>query len=321
MDDLSGISAPPHTRGRFLVIGSATLLLVLVLVGYYFIIVRKPALQETPFALSVGTVPASRLYIENTQNKKLEPLTVSYNKEKLSVLDIVKTDDGSTYYILADTSPVPVGNIYKKDATGTITKITNTPTAKYNLLYNASRKEFVYLSLSYVDEKQFVSTRDWSLVTYSLTSGTEKVLTTGSQPVFSSDGKSLIYERNNNIEQLHLETNATSTLLALTLYPVFAVNPATHIIFGYNRKTHALDMYSITDSGSATYSKSVPIKESPTMLAFIGSDLYAGTVAGDSTTGKKYLLTKNPEKGTLTGFVLPGIDGLAVPQRIYSYEK
>lgn len=321
MDDLSGISTPPRNHTRLMVIGGVVTLLVLIVIGYYFIVVRTPSSQEIPFALSVGTVPASRLYVQNQQNKTLEPLTITYNTQKLSVLDIVKVDDGSTYYILADVAPVPIGNIYKKDTTGTITKITNTPTAKYNLVYNADRKEFVYQSLSYVDEKQFVSTRDWSLVVYSLKSNTETVLTTGSQPVFSEDGKYLIFQKNNTIQTVHLESHATSTLLSLALYPVFAVNPSAHSIVAYNRKTHALDTYTMTGSGSVAYSKSVSITDIPTMLAFVGTDLYSATVAGDSKSGKKYLVTKNPGEGKPSGFVFTGIDGFAFPQRIYSYEK
>lgn len=321
METIAPTDTPIPNRRGYLVLASVALFAILLLGTYYLLVVRKTSPHEARFALSIGTVPASRLYVENEENKLLEPLTVSYNNEALSVLDIVKGNDGITYYILADKSPVPVGNVYKKEGTGTITKITNTPTAKYNLVYNANRTELIYLSLTYVDEKHFVSTRDWSLESYDLAQASEKKLGTGSSPVLSSDGKVLMYENNDTLIKRNLETQATSTLLGLSLYPVYAINPHTQTIVGYNIKTHALDSYTITESGSVAYSKSTPVKDIPTMLSFIGDDLYSGTVASGGTSDKKYFITKNPEKGSAAGFMFTGIEGFAAPQRIFPYEK
>ncbi len=273
-----------------------------------------------PFVVSVGTVPASRLYIENSKTLLLEPLTLTYKNDQLSVLDIVKGPDGSMYYILADKASVPVGNLYKKDSQGVVTKLTNSQTAKYNLAYNVEKGQFVYQSLAYTDEKQFVSTRDWTLTAYSEATQKEQSLAMGSNPVFTLDNKSLVYRAGDTLVSLNLENNATSSVFSVKDYPVYAMNMRSSELYAFNRKTSHIDVFTLTPQMSFSYKSSVSVTSTPTVLSVVGDALYTGTIEGNKETGKKYLFSKVEEKSTSPMFSVNGIEGVAAPQRIYAYE-
>jgi hypothetical protein len=315
----SSLAAPQHKSTLFVFLAAVVILAGAIWAYYFFVARSSHTLPIMPFAVSVGTVPASRLYIENPKTTLLEPLTLLYNEDQLSVLDIVKGANGFTYYILADKSPVPVGNIYKKDSQGVVTKITNSQTAKYNLAYNPIREELVYQSLAYVDEKQFVSTRDWSLTTYSKATQKEQTIAKGSNPIFTPDN-TLTYRSGENIVILNLNTNATSSIFSLKDYPVYAMHVVSHELYAFNRKTFHIDIFVISPQNGFSYKKSISVAFTPTVLSFVGDVLYAGTVEGKSQTEKKYLFAKVKDHEVSPVFSVNAIEGLAAPQRIYAYE-
>ena len=273
--------------------------------------------QSGNLVVSLGVTPgAAPLYSVNKETSSVTLLTLPVKGKNHSVIDMVKAADGSTYYLVAE-STKPVSNLYKKGVDGTITALTNSGTMKYNLSYDAKSQKLAYQELMFTNAQDFVSNNQWDLVLYDLQEGTGSTVAKGMNPVLMPGGEGILYENGSNIIFEDLNTSATTSVLQLPENEPYAISPDVKTIAAYNLTTHAIDEYELVNGASPNYVRSIPAKIRPLVLAYVNGTLLGGYAAQKDGT-VKYSFS-DPSIGNLNGITVDGITS-AAPQRMYAYE-
>jgi len=267
--------------------------------------------------VSLGVVPgAAPLYSVDKDTSSVTLLTIPVNGKNHSVIDMVKASDGSTYYLVAE-STKPVSNLYKKGADGTITALTHSDTMKYNLSYDAGSQKLAYQELMFTNAQDFVDDNHWDLVLYDLQKGTGSTVGKGMNPVLVPGGNGMLYEDGSVLAFEDLNTLATTSVLQLPKNQPYAISPDVKKVAVYNLTTHAIDEYALADGVSPSYVRSFPAKIRPLALAYVNGTLLGGYVA-QKDGAIKYTFS-DPSIGNLNGIAVDGVKG-AAPQRLYAYE-
>lgn len=307
-------------RTRVIAVGGIVLLIVILVAGYYFLHGKNGGFAgSTPaFAVSVGPAPASPLYVIDKTSGTLKPLTVTVKGVALPALDAVKAADGSWYYILAEHSSTPVGNLYVQKPDGTIMALTTSKTAKYNLSYDAQSGRLAYQAIVYKNDLDFFTNQQWDLMIYDPSLQKETVVGKGANPHLLTGGQALIYRDGGKLNVEVLGTHATSTITNLPKgNPVYAIDSKATALSLYNPVSHAIDLFAITKSTSLNYLSSSKVSIPPISVGYVGDALVAAYAS--KTASSTYYAFSRPDLSGLNAITIPGIAG-QIPQRLYIYE-
>ena len=275
---------------------------------------HKPALSA--FAVSVGPVPASMLYTIDAKSGTLTTLLVSVGEgQELPALDVQPGPDGSWYYMLAEPSPTPLSNLYVRHADGSIEKLTDSATAKYNLSYNeAQGGKLAYQSTVFTDDEDFITNQVWDLVVYDLATGEETVVGAGMKPHLTKDGAGIMFHSGKELAFLALGTDVPVTVMEFPSGVPYAISPDAENLAVYNPTTRKIDTYALTYSASPSYVSSIEAGFMPLTLGYVHERLVA---AYASVQDGEYFytfsdLTRSGQKPR----VVKGLS-FGFPQRIY----
>lgn len=301
-------------------IGATIIAVIISFVAYGLPYLHHGAASSDSIAVALGPVPASRLYIISKAEGSSVPYTVTFEGTELSVLDASTAKGGTKYYILAEPSKTGfISNVYAQPQGGALSKLTNSPTAKYNLTVRPNGGMLAYQAAAIADQSEFVTKRDWSITALDLQSGSERVVAQGSNPTFTGDSQKLLY------------ANSTLTLFAAPLTPghasstavmklagiPYAISPDGAKIAMVNFVTHNIDVYHFTYGSAPSYDSSITPEAAPDALGFVQGDLIS---ARSTNATKDVVFTNFMTHGTYTIQFSASSTG-QMPQRLYDYEK
>lgn len=270
--------------------------------------------RTSALAVSVGSIPASALFIIDPQTQSLMPLTLAIEGEELPVLDVLRTTEGMQYYVLAERSEAPRSNVYRMDADGVVTPVTTTPSVKYNLSHDPVTGMLAYQSFDADSIEALALGEPWDIVVLDPMTGTERVLGKGVRPTIIRGGGSVMYQDGDSLSVRAVGGGDPITVLTLPSN-VYAVGDAMLAI--YNPVTQAVDEYGLVNGTSPSYKGSVDLNSAPDALGYAAGKLVAAnTVEQDDSRSFLFFWPGSPRNESIR--VTTQQEG--IPQRIYAYE-
>ena len=276
------------------------------------------ASSATHLYLSAGVFEASTLY--SIENGALSPLRISVNGKQENVLDAQKVSDGSVLYVLVDSPEHFVTNLYRVRASGSLEKITDTATTKYNLSVNPLATKAVFQEDPITSIKQLSEKTQWTISEIDLSSKRTRSVTTGSKPRYVNT-TSFFVVKGAAVFGFSSEPqkNATGTKeLSLSAASAYTQNAAGTRLAFYNRTTAHNDVFAITPNAGISYLSSLPARIPPAVLTFIGDDVVG--ISGSSLAKDHGTMTLiNYSKSETAVETIQNPEG-RIPQRLISYE-
>jgi hypothetical protein len=173
------------------------------------------------------------------------------NGVEKKALDMVMLSDGSTLYSLVESDEPLVSNIYKADVQGNVTQLTNSASVKFNLSGEPSGAHVVYEEVSLKSNKEFLTPKLFDIMNLDVATKATTRITTGIQPRYVRNGAMLVGQMNG--VALYQSGVETSVVLPPTTYSLYTVNGEGTKLAAYNVKTHMLDVFDVTTSGTLSY--------------------------------------------------------------------
>ncbi|MEO6536861.1 MAG: hypothetical protein ABIT47_04150 [Candidatus Paceibacterota bacterium] len=228
--------------------------------------------NSTAFAVSIGPVPVSVLYTIDAKTNTFLPLTVRTDDGKeLYAVDVQKGLNGSWYYILTESLTSSLGNLYVKKADGSVTKLTDSATIKYNLSFDPNSGKLAYQSKKSTRiSANFAENQKWDLTVYDASLNSETIVGEGLNPHLSADGVSVIFQHGNILEAIALGSRATSTVMKLATGDLYAVSNDATLLSVYNSRTHQIDTFALTHGVSPSYVSSDDVSLTPALIGYVG---------------------------------------------------
>ena len=268
--------------------------------------------------VSAGAFKPSTLYTVD-QKGKMEAITVLIAGKNRSVLDSKKLTNGSTLYIVVDSPETFTSNLYKQGADGTLTRLTQTQSAKYNLTVSTDGTHAAFQEAVIQKQEELVTKKDWIITEISLVDASVHSVATGSDPHYIQGG-SLAFVRAGGIFTIHSRTQSmASGTEKLKTYEssAIAINGDGSMLAFVNGKTSQIDEYLIKQDGSFSYRSSKAPKGTPINMAYVGNLLYATTF---NSKGAESSITIVPVSGTAGSSFTYSNPLSLMPQRIYEHE-
>lgn len=234
----------------------------------------------------------------------------------MPALDAQKGAHGEWYFILAEPSKTPVGNLYERMVDGTVTRLTTSSTAKYNLSYDATSGRLAYQAITFKDERDFATNQSWDLVVFDPTNKMEMVVGKGTNPHISAGGQTLFFKSGDELVAALIGSHATSSIMSLGIMPLFAINADGTVLSVYNATTHSVDHFAFTHGTSPNYVSSDVLSTLPVSMGYVGGDLVVTTVG--KTASSTIFTFSRPGTGTSPVVIPTSLNG--APLRIYIYE-
>jgi Tol biopolymer transport system component len=240
--------------------------------GYIYFFTKVPPSQSQSIVISSGPYRVSPLFIVTKDSST--PVTVTVGGTEKKALDMVHLKDGSTLYSLMESETPLSSNIYRVDAQGTVTQLTNTVSAKFNMSVDPSGAHVVYEE-SVIKDVQDLQKFPWGITQLTLDTKTVEHITNGVQPRYINSGKLLIAQMDG--AKLYPARNAGTAsgtpLLPSKLYSLYAVSEDGTHLAAFNGKTGKIDVFDITSAGTLSYVRSEKTSRQPQSLIFSGSSL------------------------------------------------
>jgi hypothetical protein len=216
---------------------------------------------------------------------------------KLPVIDIVKNADNTSYYILLEKEDTPVSNVFYKTTDGSVVRLTTSDSFKAHLTVDQASGLLAYQSVSIDSIQSIAKLTHWDLVLLTMQNKTEKVVATGEVPVLLPGGASLLFSSEQGLQRLTLQGNTVSpVLLHIPKRQLYSISPTTGDIVLFNEISKTLDFYSFLKTGSPNYVKSQPVSETPSLVEYVGKDLFTVVSTHDKQGNKSYRITSNDGK-------------------------
>ncbi len=269
-----------------------------------------------PLAVAVGSMPGSALYAVDEANGTLSPIILNVEGQELHALDAVAGSDGSWYYILNEIGERPITNLYRRNEDGSMTRLTTSSTAKYNLSYDAGSGRLAYQASADTENLDFLLSPDWDLTIFDLATGEETTVATGTNPVLLPGGDTLLYKNGEDLILRAIGSDADAIVVSVPsgLYTVDAVGGTLAV---YNDTTRKIDVYNLTDGASLSYQQSVETDLAPAALAYVDGELVAANMA--KRDGSVMFIFSRPGSDGADPVRVTGM-ATGAPQRIYAYE-
>lgn len=267
-----------------------------------------------PFLFAAGIFPGSALYVADPGTSTSTPLTVTVEGKTLHALDAQRASDGTWYFILNEGG---ISNLYKKATDGTITHLTSSATAKYNLSLDQASGRLAYQALVPPTDgsPSFLLRQDWNVTIFDPKDSKEMVAATGTDPFFVPGGNQLLLRKGNSLVLQAVGQKSSATVLTLPS-AVYAIEPNAKMVTVYNPVTKNLDQYALTHGFSPNYVSSTILKDAPSALGYVNGQLIA-TFATRTKSQSTFVFM--PVGASAGSIFVPAITNGA-PQRLYSYE-
>lgn len=310
---------PTHkniSRLKKIAIGAIVVSALLTIIEFGIPFIRHGSSNIPPFAVAIGPTPASVLYTVDNQKSAFAPLTVLYQEKNLPALDAQKGAHGEWYFILAEPSKTPVGNLYKRTPDGAVTRLTTSSTAKYNLSYDARSGRLAYQAITFKDERDFATNQSWDLVVFDLAKNAEMVVGKGTNPHLAAGGQALFFKDGNELVTALIGSRATSSIMSLGAQPLYAISADGIELSTYNATTHAVDHFTFTHGTSPSYVSSETLPILPVSMGYVEGTLVVASVG--KTASSTIFMFSRPGTNESTVSIPSTITG--APLRIYTYE-
>jgi hypothetical protein len=179
-------------------------------------------------------------------------------------------------------------NIYsEKLATqnATPTQVTNTPTIKFQLSYDAPSHMLAFVSGTITNLQNLATNTNWNVSVLNTVTGVQKVIGKGTYPAVLPGGIMVIVNTQGSLSVINDVTGKEVKLLSLAAHAPFAVSSDGKTLALYNPTTKNIDYFDISQILSASYTHSQPTPFVPTTMTYTnGTLLLAGrTVLGSQT--------------------------------------
>ena len=252
----------------------------------------RPSPGKT-YVVKVGLGYATDVYTLGPGDTELRKFAFTQNPTQAPPVDVVRTSDGSWYYILAEkVEPVFVTNVYIRKTDGSDTKITNSDTMKYALQV-APNGSLVFQEKKVKNITEYLDQNPWDIVYVPAGVSEQQKIATGTRPQFIKGSSEILYVSGSELKAYAIADTSTHTLT--TLSGLFAVDSSGNTLAIVNNITHKLDIFTILGNSTISYKKSLDAPSASTALTILGDLVtfaYTKNEAGktafvlvDSTTG------------------------------------
>jgi hypothetical protein len=284
---------------------------------YYFQLHKAAKTAELEKAVvSAGPFRASSIYQVGDKGE-LVPVQVTVNGKAENAIDIRRLADGSTLYILIDSTTEFISNLYRVSSTGDIEKITDTPTVKFNLSVNTFGDRAVYQEGKVTKVEELATRVAWDIVETNLGTKRTTKLTSGEMPHYTASG-AVYFIRDGSVFSVAPGGSTTGTAqLRTNNSRVYAVNSGGTKVAFYNPITASIDVFEITRNATPSYMASVKVATAPTVLGFLDEEVVS--VTAGSTKDGSHIFVSNYVKSDQKSWSIDNPKTLQ-PERLYEYE-
>lgn len=251
-----------------------------------------------------GEVPLSSVSL-STENPG--PVLVETGKDEKKYAIGIAKGNGVTYYLLLDPATL-ISNIYRQENDGTRTQISDTPTFKNHLSYDADTGTFVYQSVTAETPEDLADRRAWNIETFHEESGETKAWGQGIRPTFFSDD-SVAVEENGLLYAVDLATGARERVAAVTS-GVWALDASGTRLAVYDMNAQTIETFDLGGE-SLTSTGSYEVRYQPLVLTFVNDKPLALRVMGEGM-----LLALTYLDGRSIAFPNPYFDTALAPNQI-----
>ncbi len=279
----------------------------------------KSATNATVYA-ALGPLPASPLSVLDAKNGTSAPLMIMVDGKELAAVNLAPGPDGSWYYLLIERSDDIASNLYQRAADGTITKLTNTISLKYNLTESPngllSYQEATIAKI--IDLESPAS--DWSVMVYDPNTTKARVVGEGVAPVFVSN-ETLLFRNKDGLVALRLNEidGAPHKILNLGSTMVYTISSTEKKAALFNEITQRVDTYELSYEGLAvSYLSSIDLGGRPSAMTYSNDTLFASVPTKVTATQTSVSLIRVESAKVLDRDVIYTLN--SIPQRLYAYE-
>lgn len=280
---------PPPYRSR---LDRRTALVIIVIAAlavvagaWYYLYGRDPLAGFFPRNAEVflspadaGEVPISSVSLSR-DDPGLTPLEIGKGEKKYA-LGIAK-GGGTTYYLLLDPATL-VANIYRQEKDGTLAQVSDTPTFKNHLAYDAESGRFAYQSAKAEKPEDLADKLAWDIEVFDMGSGETRSLGQGAHPAFLADGVVALDEKG-IIYGVDPSTGTRERITAVTL-GLWAVDASGARLAIYDPNESTIEMFAIEGKAAvSTGTTAVHYPHPPLALGFAGEVPLALRILGDGS--------------------------------------
>lgn len=273
---------------------------------------------ESTLVVSIGSIFVSPLYKIDLAAGMFVPFTVAVEGKSLPALDVIKTGDDTWYYLLAESPETPVVNLYVKKSDGSVARLTESSTVKYNLSHDSISGKLMFQSLSYESNSDLSEDKDWDLIVYDSTLMSEITVGIGRNPKILPGGQVALFESGRELQSTIIGSNATSsTGISLRDSGPYAISTDGSQLAIYNLTTREIDLYSLNQT-SASYLSSISAIGIPAALGYVHDSLYESHVS--QKDAQRFFSFSSMTNTSLKQLNIPAFPN-SLPQRIYAYDQ
>lgn len=305
----------PHPRARpsraaQYLAGGALILLISGAVIYAWD--RKAAEIKPDIMVVLGMVPIDSVYTLDAALPGTEPSPLQLATQGNRFINDVVVDDGVRYFLLSEKESLS-SQLYREEEDGTLVALTSSPDLKFDLAYDKSKKRFAYVAGAVLSEEEVLTETEWEVRVLELSTGIERSISRGVDPAFSG---SWLYVRDESA-LWRVDVDSGSRARTMEAFSTYAVNPENGAVALYNPVTMAIDYFSVSADGTASYKSSNPQSSAVSAMAYIGKNL---VVAGPANIGMTEFFVETVGAGDRV--VFQSAYPLAKPHKIFAlYEN
>lgn len=183
---------------------------------------------------------------------------------------------------------------------------------KFNLSGEPSGAHVVYEEVSLKSNKEFLTPKLFDIMNLDVATKATTRITTGIQPRYVRNGAMLVGQMNG--VALYQSGVETSVVLPPTTYSLYTVNGEGTKLAAYNVKTHMLDVFDVTTSGTLSYNYSAVLGTQPPTLGFVNTDPVS-VQSLVSSKGTVYSIIRYGKKNEEHSVIIP--DGRSIQRLLY----
>ena len=265
-------------------------------------------------AIAIGPYPASPITLLKNDGSYF-PSTMAISGKDLYIVDAAHVSQNKTLLIAIEPTDKPTSNLYQENASGEVTQLTTSQTAKYELSVDVTTGRALYVVLALQTVEDLFKKSATKITMYDPATSKESVVAEGSRPHFLNGGDTFMYENGGSLRIHSLVSKSDGVVLSLAHLGAYTLDANSSHLFIYNVLTHAVDRYTIVNGMSLSYDSSLKTVEYPKVLGYFEGALYVVSGGEATTTPHTLLLEKveTHEKSIITTSVA------GWPQRAYDY--
>lgn len=239
-------------------------------------------MSRTPvngIGITFGPLPFGQLYaLEDDETRLAAQVVTLPDGSVRPVLDRAVAADGFIYYLLLTDLEAKVSQVFRVGADGSSDMLTQSATLKYNLFLDRQSSTVVYEETQEQDEQELARAASNRIMLLAPGADAPVAIGSGNRPALLPGARSVILLREGKLMLVSAADGSPSeSSLDVMLGSLLAVNEDASEVAIYNSRTHAVDLFRITESANPfTYVRSVEVDYQPTALGFMGGRLWTG---------------------------------------------